>query len=35
MVYGLEESNRAEKLCVQVAARDLLFGPSSTLDLMN
>lgn len=35
MIYGLEESNRVEKLCVQVATRDLLFGLSSTLDLMN
>ena len=35
MVYGLKESKKAEKLCVQVAARDLLFGPPSTRDLMN
>lgn len=35
MVYGLEEINRVEKLSVQVATGDLLFGPSSTLDLMS
>lgn len=35
MIYGLEESDRIEKLYVQVTPRDLLFGPSSTLDLMS